>query len=221
MTQPVTLHLHHAAQSRSFRVLWLLEELGLPYTLSHYGFTDGSLRQPEFMARSPAGKVPALEAGGVTLFESGAIVQWLTETEGRLAPRPGEAGRADFLQWLHFAETQAICIQNLNIQHVFIRPETARSVTAIKLETRRLMLAAAALEGRLARGPYLLGETFSAADCMFGFNVPAMGRFLRLDPYPATRDWWARMQQRPACQRALVAAGPGYWDRDFYEVPDG
>ena len=146
------IHLHHARGSRSFRVLWLLEELGLPYALTEYDFTDGSLRSPEHLARSPAGKVPALEIDGGTIFESGAIVLVLTEREGRLAPKPGEAERTAFLEWLHFAETQAICLQNLNIQHNFIRPEAARSIPTMKLETKRLVVTARALERRLT-GP--------------------------------------------------------------------
>ena len=214
------IHLHHSPGSRSFRVLWLLEELGLDYDLTGYGFTDGSLRQPEFLARSPAGKVPALEFGGATLFESGAIVQLLTETEGRLAPAPGDPERADFLQWLHFAETQAICLQNLNIQHVFIRPESARSVPFMKMETKRLAITARALDQRLAAQDHILASGFSAADCMFGFNVRALTHFLPAADYPAIMRWWDRMQARPACARALQREGGGMFARDFYAVPD-
>ena len=215
------IHLHHAPGSRSFRVLWLLEELGLPYELTAYGFADGSLRSPEHMARSPGGKVPALEIGGQALFESGAIVQLLTEREGRLAPKPTAPDRADFLQWLHFAETQAICIQNLNIQYNFMRPAEARSVPTIKLETRRLALTARALEQRLSTRDHLLDGGFSAADCMFGFNVRSMAHFLHRADYPACFDWWDRMRERPACARALEREGGGLFDSDFYEVPDG
>lgn len=214
------IRLHQSRGSRSFRVLWLLEELGLDYELLDYSFTDGSLRAPDFLARSPGGKVPALEIGGHVLFESGAILEWLTETEGRLAPRPGEADRADFLQWLHFAETQAICLQNLNIQHNFIRPAEARSVPTIKLETRRLAATAKALEDRLTARDHILDSGFSAADCAFGFNARSMRYFLRMDGFPAIAAWWDRMQARPACARALAREGGEMFDRDFYEVPD-
>lgn len=215
------LTLHHAPGSRSFRVLWLLEELGLDFDLTGYDFADGSLRQPDFLSRSPAGKVPALDIDGTTVFESGAIIQLLTESTGRLAPGVGEGGRADFLQWLHFAETQAICLQNLNIQHVFIRPESARSVPFIKLETKRLAVTARALETRLTGRDHILDTGFSAADCMFGFNVRSLIHFLPAADYPAISGWWDRMQDRPACARALAREGGGLFDRDFYEVPDG
>ena len=213
-------HLHHARGSRSFRVLWLLEELGLPCELTGYDFTDGSLRSPEHLARSPAGKVPALEIDGGTIFESGAIVQVLTEREGRLAPKPGEAERTAFLEWLHFAETQAICLQNLNIQHNFIRPEAARSIPTMKLETKRLIVTARALERRLTGRDHLLDGGFSAVDCMFGFNVRSLGYFLPRGDYPAIFAWWDRMRARPACARALEREGGEMFDRDFFEIPD-
>ena len=214
------IHLHHARGTRSFRVLWLLEELGLPYALTEYDFTDGSLRSPEHLARSPAGKVPALEIDGGTIFESGAIVQVLTEREGRLAPKPGEAERTAFLEWLHFAETQAICLQNLNIQHNFIRPAAARSIPTMKLETKRLVVTARALERRLTGRDHLLDGGFSAADCMFGFNVRSLGYFLPRGDYPAIFAWWDRMRARPACARALEREGGEMFDRDFFEIPD-
>ena len=83
------IRLHHVPGSRSMRVLWLLEELGLPCELQVWSLTDGGLRSPEFQAMSPAGRVPALQIDGRAIFESGAIVQYLTEREGRLAPAPG------------------------------------------------------------------------------------------------------------------------------------
>ena len=155
------------------------------------------------------------------MFESGAIVQWLTEREGRLAPAPGDADRADFLQWLHFAETQGICLQNLNIQYNFIRPESARSAPFIKMETKRLAVTARALEARLSTRDHILDGGFSAVDCMFGFNVRSLFYFLRAAEYPALAAWWDRMQARPACARALSREGGEMFDRDFYELADG
>lgn len=213
-----SIHLHHIPGARSFRVAWLLEELGLPYELTEYRL--GDLRQPDFLARSPAGKIPALDIDGTTVFESGAIVELLTEREGRLAPKPGEVERAPFLEWLHFAETQAAFIQNLNIQHVVIRPDTARSVVTMKLETKRLAFTARALESRLTGRDHILDSGFSAADCMFGFNVRAMTHFLPAADYPAIMAWWDRMRARPACARALEREGGDLFDKDFYEIPD-
>lgn len=79
------IRLHHVPGSRSMRVLWLLEELGLTAELQNWSLVDGSLRSPDFRALSPAGRIPALEVDGRSIFESGAIVQYLTERENRLA----------------------------------------------------------------------------------------------------------------------------------------
>lgn len=215
------IRLHHIPGSRSMRVLWLLEELGLTYELQEWSLTDGSLRRPDFLAVSPAGRVPALEIDGQAIFESGAIVQYLTEREGRLAPLPGQADRIVFLEWISFAETQANIMQALNIQHIFIRPESARSVPLMRLETRRLAVTARALDAHLATQNMLLPSGFSAADCMLGFNMDAVFRFLPAVDYPALAAYRDRMRSRPAYQRAEAkAGGNGIYTQDFYEVPD-
>ncbi|MCB6176944.1 glutathione S-transferase family protein [Rhodobacter sp. Har01] len=213
------IRLHHVPGSRSFRVLWLLEELGLPYEVRPWSLTDGSLRTPEFRALSPAGRVPALDLDGETIFESTAILQLLTERERRLAPQPGAADRAAFLQWLAFAETQANIVQALNIQHIFLRPPEARSPALIRLETKRLALTMQALEAHLTGRETILSE-FSAADCAFGFNLDALFRFVRADAYPALAAYRDRMRARPAYARALTQDGDSLYSRDFYEMPN-
>lgn len=215
------IRLHHVPGSRSFRVLWLLEEMGLPCELRLWSLTDGSLRSPGFRAVSPAGRVPALEIDGRAIFESGAIVQYLTETRAMLAPAPGDPERADFLEWVHFAETQANILQGLNIQHIFLRPESARSIPLMKLDTRRLALTAQVLEERLSRQDHMLGSGFSAADCMLAFNTEALFRFLPVADYPAVAAYRARMAARPAHRRAVARAGRDtIYTRDFYGIPD-
>ncbi|MCT2540797.1 glutathione S-transferase family protein [Sedimentimonas flavescens] len=214
------IRLHHVPGSRSFRVLWLLEELGEAAELRLWSLTDGSLRSPEFRALSPAGRIPALEVDGQVVFESGAIVQYLTETRGRLAPKPGEAERAQFLEWVSFAETQASILQNLNIHHIYLRPESARSAALTKLDTKRLEVTVRALEGYLQGREWLLSD-FSAADCMMGFNVEAMFRFVRPDAYPALAAYCARAMARPAYQRAAAKSGSSaIYTQDFYELPN-
>lgn len=212
--------LHHVPGSRSLRIVWLLEELGLDYRLREWSITDGGLRGAEYLSRTPAARVPALETDGRVIWESGAICEYLTEQAGRLAPAPGAADRADFLQWLHYAETHAAIIQSLNIHHIFLRPETARSPVLMRLETRRLAFATAVLEQHL-RGRDSFLDGFSAVDCMFGFNVLALFHFLPRADYPVLDQWWRRMQDRPALQRALAHdGGRSLFDQPFYEVPD-
>lgn len=212
--------LHHIPGSRSHRVLWLLEELDEEAEIRVWSLTDGSLRSPEFRALSPAGRIPALEIDGRVIFESGAITQYLTETRGRLAPMPGNPDRGAFLEWMHFAETQGNILQSLNIHHIFLRPETARSLPLMRLDTKRLEITLHALEARLSGRDWILGQ-FSAADCMFGFNMDAMFRFVPRERFPAIAAWIARAQARPAHVRAVERGGVTIYARDFYELPDG
>ena len=214
------IRLHHVAGSRSMRVLWLLEELGLDYELRSWSMTDGSLRSDEFRALSPAGRIPALEIDGQSMFESGAIVEYLTEREGRLAPPPRSPERAAFLSWVHFAETQGAILQALNVHHIFLRPASARSIPLMRLDTRRLAVTARALDQHLTGRDCLLDSGFSAADTMLGFNLDAVFRFLPAADYPALADYADRMRARPAYRRAEASGGASFYDQDFYEVPD-
>lgn len=216
------IRLHHIPGSRSMRVLWLLEEMGLPCEIKLWSLTDGSLRTPEFRALSPAGRIPAMEIDGQAIFESGAIVQYLTEREGRMAPKPGEPDRIAFLEWISFAETQANIVQALNIQHIFLRPESARSVPLMKLDTKRLAVTAKAMERHLAGQDTLLASGFSAADCMLGFNIEALFRFVPAADFPNLVAYRDRMMARPAYQSAAAKAGQDViYLQDFYELPDG
>ena len=216
--------LHHVALSRSFCTLWLLEEMGLEYDIVRHSITDGSLRAPGYLQKSPAGRVPALEIDGQTLFESGAITEYLCETRAQcgLGRLPGNPERAAFLQWLHFAETQAHLIANLNLQWVFLRDPAMRSPTLLKIEARRLAVTLRALDMAMTGQDYLLASGFSAADTMMGYNLLVAPRFVRMEPFPALRAYLERIAARPAWQRARARDGDQeFYTQDFYEVADG
>jgi len=219
----MTPRLHHVPFSRSFRILWLLCEMGIEPELSLYSITDGSLRDPDYLRRSPAGRVPALEIDGLTLFESGAITEYLCETrpEHGFGRAVGDPERPAFLEWLHYAETQAHLIANLNLQWVFLRDPAMRSPTLVKLDTRRLENTLRPLEARLAAQDHILAGGFSGADTMLGYNLLAAPHFVRLDGFPAIRAYLDRMGQRPGFQRARELDGvQRFYARDFYEVAD-
>ncbi|MGR3365351.1 MAG: glutathione S-transferase family protein [Maritimibacter harenae] len=218
------IRLHAVPGSRSFRVHWLLAEMGLEPEIENYRIADGSLDTDSYRDVNPAGRVPALEIDGRTLIESGAIIEYLCETrpEHGLAPLPGDAERAEFLVWVHYSETVATCIQNLNLQQVFLPDAAMRSPTVIGIETRRLARSLKPLERHLGGQDFLLASGFSAADIMFGFGVEAAFHYVHAAKFPALSAYSERLAQRPAYQTALAAQGPDtIYRKDFYEVPDG
>ena len=212
------IRLHHVAQARSFRVLWLLEELGLEYQIVHHSFFDRSLRDPAFLALSPAGRVPALEIDGRVLFESGAILQYLCETRGAFGPGPGE--RPDWLEWLHFAETIAAHVANLTQQHIVLREDAMRSPTVMRLEAKRLEKTLEAVDRGLA-GDHLLASGFTAADVAVAYGALIGRRFVTLDRLPRVAGWLDRLAARQAFGRALAKDGvPQIYLRGFYPAPE-
>ena len=213
------IRLHHVPASRSFRVLWLLTEMGLDCAIETYDIAGGGLRSPEYLALNPVGRVPALEVDGRVLMESGAIVEYLCETrpEAGLGRAPGDAERADYLQWMHFAETQANLVQELNLQWVFM-PAPMRSKAVLQIQARRLAASAKVLEAALAERDWLLGGGFSAVDVMLGFNVFALSRYIRMEKFPAIRAYIERIKARPAYQAARARDGAQkFYDQDYYD----
>lgn len=219
----MTARLHSIAGSRSFRVLWLLHELGEEVEVVPYNITDGSLHSDDFKAISPARRSPVLEIDGKVLFESGAIVQYLCETrEGHgLMPPPGDPERAEWLMWLHYSETLGTCIQNLNMQHLFLPDPAMRSVAVMGIETKRLAVALKAVEQALQDRDYLLKSGFSAADIMMGFTLDSASRYIRFDRFPMLTAYQARVAERPAYRAAQKAEGEQqFYRRDFYDLPE-
>lgn len=214
--------LHHIPYSRSLRIMWLMEEMGLSYEVQRYAITDGSLRTPEYLAKSPGGRAPALEIDGAVIFEGPAITEYLCETrvEHGLGRLPGDIERIPFLQWLSYAETQASIIASLNLQMVFLRPPAKASPVVLKLEVARLRGTLKVLEDALGGQDWLLPSGFSAADTMMGFNLFAVPFFVELDPFPNVRAYIDRINARPAYQAVLAKEGPqAFYAQGFYPVP--
>jgi glutathione S-transferase len=222
MSDPGLIRLHHVPWGRSFRVLFLLCEMGMPPDeIVRYRIGDRAMREPGLMGVSPAGRIPALEIDGITIFESSAILQYLCETrpEHGFGRPPGHADRVRLLELLSFAETMASLIEQLNMNHLFLRPPAKPSPTVVKLNTLRLKGTLAALEGMVA-GQWLLPSGFSAADAMAGFNLFAAPYYVRMEPFPKLQAYWERLQARPGFQAAAAIEGPqAFYARAFYEVP--
>ena len=215
---------HHLNNSRSQRVLWLLEELEVPYELKKYQRDAKTMLAPPELARvNPLGKSPVLTDDGTTVAESGAIIEYLVETHGggRLRPPPGTDERRRFTYWLHFAEGSAmpplllklICdrIGSGEGMPFFVKPIAkgiAAKVKALAVEPN-LKRQLDFMEGELARSSWFAGEDFSAADIQMSFPVEAAAQRAGLDgSRPKLMAYLKKIHARPAYRRALERGGP-------------
>jgi glutathione S-transferase len=214
---------HHLNNSRSQRVLWLLEELGAPYEIERYERDPQTMLAPESLRRvHPLGKSPIVVDDDRVLAESGAIVEYLVDRYGknRLAPARDTPERLRYTYWLHYAEGSAM--PPLLLKLVFARVGSARMPFFVKPIARsmvasvnrrfidpQLKLHFDYLEGELAKGSWFVGSEFSAADIQMSFAVEAAAaRGVLGAQRPRLADWLARIHARPAYQRALERGGP-------------
>lgn len=142
------------------------------------------------------------------MYESGAIVEWVLERygEGRLAPAPGTPERAAFLQWLHFSEATYMPPLVDIAQHMMMKPEEERIPAVVAAGFEKLNFLLGAVENIFGENPYLLGQDFSAADVMLGYSL-LLSKWLGAlsnDRYPKTAAYLARLEERPALQKALT-----------------
>jgi glutathione S-transferase len=198
---------HHLNQSRSQRILWLLEELELPYEIKFYQRdATTNLAPPELKAVHPLGKSPVITDGGHTIAESGAIIDYLVRHygNGRLAPAPGSADYERHQEWLHYAEGSAMLPLMLQLYTLRLGEAGAPLKPRIDGEIdNHLGYINAALEGR----DYLMGSDLTAADVQMSF-VGEVGRnFGRLATLPNLDAWVTRLHARPAYKRALEKGG--------------
>ena len=213
--------LHHCPQTRSMRSLWLLHELGIEFEVVKHAFGK-NLRDPNYLVHSRAGRVPALEIDGRSIFETGAITEVLCETfsPDALGRPAGHAERAEWLIWVHFSETISQHTAALTQQHVALYDDTMRSLIVMKLEAARLAKCYAAIEARLTdlgtNAQYLLASGFSAADVSVGQAVYMARHFATLDAFPKTSAWYKLISERPAFQASLPKLEERLFQQEFF-----
>ena len=216
------LTVHHLNNSRSQRVLWMLEELGVPYEIARYERNAKTMLAPPSLVKvHPLGKSPVVTDGKATLAESGAILEYLVETygEGKFSPEAGTPSFLRYRYWLHYAEGSLAT--PLLLQLVFdqierkapfiVRPVAKAISTQVKgmLVTPNLKRHFDYLEGELTEhGPWFAGRSFSAADVQMSFGIEAADARGLLRNRPKLADWLRRIHDRPAYQRALEQGGP-------------
>lgn len=200
------IKVHHLNYSRSTRILWLMEELGLPYEIVPYSRDPQTFRAPDSLKGiHPLGKAPVIEDGDLILAESGAIVEYIIARHGggRLAPAADTPEWAAYIEWLHYAEGSAmfpILAQLLGAMSGgigglagFVEPEIKKTLAYIA--------------GQVQPTGYLLAE-FSGADIQMFYVIEAAKMGGMLGDYPALTDYLARLESRPAFKIALEKGGP-------------
>ncbi|MDC0399579.1 glutathione S-transferase family protein [Alphaproteobacteria bacterium] len=198
------MKIHHAPNSRSVRALWLFNELDLPYELEIYPLGDKSMRTPEYLKVHPLGRVPALEDGDVTIFESGAIVQYVLEKygDGTMVPVPGSIDYPIYLQWLHYAEGMIMPQINIIVVETIFLPEERRNQINVDRATKLLTRMLTAVDMHLQDRDFLAGE-FSGADIMTGHACIVSGRLgADISDKPNIAAYIDRLEARPALQKA-------------------
>jgi len=194
--EPMSLTLYHHPYTRAANVVWMLEEVGTPYELRYVDVRAGAHKAPEILALNPMGKLPILQDGELVVTESAAIGLYLADryASGELAPALDDPARGTYLRWSFFAPS-------------VIEPGSMAKASGWEVKesaagwgTHQAMLAAmeSALEGR----SFVLGETFSMADVIFGGTIRYMLTFKMLEPRPIFEAYSERLAARPAFKRA-------------------
>ncbi|TWI60281.1 glutathione S-transferase [Pseudoduganella lurida] len=203
--------IHHLGHSQSERIVWLCEELAIPYALRHYTRDAVTrLSPPELKALHPLGAAPVIEDGDLLLAESAAIVEYLIvkHGEGRLKPGPEHPDYAQFLYWFHFANGN---LQPALTRLLFVSRAQLPADHPVQATVQgRFDRVLAHVETRLGEVPYLAGAEFTAADIMSVFSLTTMRLFQPFDlaPWQNIRAYLQRIGARPAYRRALASSDP-------------
>jgi glutathione S-transferase len=212
---------HHLENSRSHRILWLLEELGVPYEIKHYKRDPKtSLAPPELLKIHPLGKAPVITDDGNTIAESGAIIEYLVERygKGELVPPPGTPEKMRYTYWMHFAEGTAMppLVMKLVFNRIergpmpFFAKPIARAISRkvkdgfIDPNLQRIVKH---IDAELGRAGWFAGSDFTAADIQMSFPVEAAAARASAAALPNVKRFLDLIHDRPAYQRAIEKGG--------------
>src|SRR5580704_13260539 len=205
------LTLHHLNDSRSQRILWLLEELGAPYEMTRYQRNAATrLAPPELAAVHPLGKSPVITDGGIRIAESGAIVDYLIRTYGHgngkpaMMPAIGAPDYEAYHEWLHYSEGSAMLPLMLNLYVSRLKEAGAPLHPRIDSEIANHL---GYVDGALSGREFFVGNSLTGADVQMSFVGEMAKVFDKLRPYPYLSGWLARMHARPAFQRSIEKGG--------------
>jgi glutathione S-transferase len=200
------MKVYHTPRTRSLRVLWMLEEMGLAYEVESMEFPP-AISTPDYRRINPIATVPALQDGEVLIFESTAILEYLAARHGPtdLVPPADAASYPAYIDYLHFGEaTMAAPLTSL-VRTKFQAPEGEKDNWTARIIAKTFLYKLKLLEDRLGKGEFIAGDAFTAADISVGYGL-FLGRLLGLhDQYPsAVADYFKRLKARPAYQRAVA-----------------
>jgi glutathione S-transferase len=201
------LVVHHLNDSRSHRILWLLEELGLSYEIKNYQRDAVTrLAPPELKAVHPLGKSPVITDAGRTIIESGAIIDYIIRHHGggRLQPDPATPAYEDYVQWLHYAEGSAMLPLMLQMYTARLGEAAAPLKPRIDSEIANHL---GYVDSVLRDRKYLVGDDFTAADVQMSFIGEVAGAFGKRGAYPGLDAWIKGLQARPAYRKAIERGG--------------
>jgi len=198
---------HHLNDSRSQRILWLLEELGLPYEIKPYQRdAQTRLAPPELKKVHPLGKSPVITDGNRTIIESGAIIDYVIRRHGggRLQPAPETPAYDEYVQWMHYAEGSAMLPLMLNLYAARLGEASAPLMPRIESEIANHL---AYIDGALKGRQFLVGDSLTGADIQMSFVGEVAGAFGKRAQYPNLDAWTKRLHERPAFKKALERGG--------------
>lgn len=200
------IRIFHVPRTRSIRVIWLCEELSLPYEIVPVDFSPAYRASPEWRQLNPVGKVPAMTDGDFAMFESGAMVEYLLERHGagRLRPAPGTPASGVYLQWSWFAEATFARPLGDIAQHTVVRPPEQRIPAVVDDARVRARTCLDALEAAVPGGRHLVDDVFTGADVMMGYTLLLARRFdvLTRAAHPNANAYMDRLEARPAFAKA-------------------